>query len=215
MKHLPKMISLILILLLCVSALSACGDDDSGSGSKKRRKTPTETVNPTGDPDVTTTPKEERFPNRPNADTRTGSPKELSEGDVAPEFTIKMLDGTSFRLSDYDDGMVLLNFWATWCGPCVKEMPDLEQLYSDYSGKVAVRCISIGDDLDTVKQYVSRENLRKDFIGCADGTAVPDYYPTEYIPYTVLIKNGVIVATFVGSRSYNDYKTVIDSYLNQ
>ena len=150
--------------------------------------------------------------NRPNADTRTGKTKDLEDGDVSPEFTLTLLDGSTFRMSEHDDEIVLLNFWATWCGPCVKEMPDLQKLYREEIPGVTICCISIGDDAGTVGQFVMSNSLDLGFIGCAADTAIAEYYPTDYIPYTVLVVKGVVRETMVGSNSYNSYKDLINKY---
>ena len=150
--------------------------------------------------------------NRPNADTRTGKTKDLEDGDVSPEFTLTLLDGSTFRMSEHDDEIVLLNFWATWCGPCVKEMPDLQKLYREEIPGVTICCISIGDDAGTVGQFVMSNSLDLGFIGCAADTAIAEYYPTDYIPYTVLVVKGVVRETMVGSNSYDSYKRLINKY---
>ena len=56
------------------------------------------------------------------------SPGDLSEGDEAPDFTAELAGGETFTLSDHKDEVVLLDFWATWCGYCIDEMPDVHRL---------------------------------------------------------------------------------------
>ncbi|SDI57027.1 peroxiredoxin family protein [Natribacillus halophilus] len=55
----------------------------------------------------------------------------LEEGEIAPDFELKTLDGETMRLSDYRGERVMLNFWATWCPPCRAEMPDMQKLYDE------------------------------------------------------------------------------------
>lgn len=216
MKRSQNRLCLILVLSLLVVSVSlilaGCGDYDG----------PTVAITtPSGDPVTLTpaqtdsTPTPEQFPNRPNADTKNGTPKELSVGDVAPEFTIKMLDGSQFRMSEHDKEVVLLNFWATWCGPCVKEMPDLIQLANDGIEGFSVCLISVGDSLSEVNDFIKQKNYPKSLIACADGTAIDEYYPSQYIPYTVIVQNGIVKGVYVGSRSYSDYRKIVDGIIGK
>jgi len=216
MKTMKKPITIFLLFLLAAAFLSACGDSSDTDSGKKRKgdSLPTVTAAPNGT-NPTGTP-EERFPNRPNADTLSGKVKELEPGDVAPDFSLTLLDGSTFRMSDHDDEIVLLNFWATWCGPCIREMPDLQRLAGTYSEGVTVRCLSIGGEGENaIRQFAESEGYAKFFIGCADGTVIADYYPSDYIPYTVLVRNGIVEETMVGTHSFDDYRKMIDRYLEK
>lgn len=203
--RLPCLITLFLLAAL----LSGCAQSPKNGSF--------ETATPSGtdsNPHTVTGTPSERFPNRPNADTKTGTRKELQKGDVAPEFTVTLLDGTTFRMSDYDDETVLLNFWATWCGPCVKEMPGLQQLADDGIEGFRVICVSVDDTNEEVEQFRKGSSLKPSLLAAAKGTAIPAYYPSDYIPYTVLVKNGVIQEVFVGSRSYKDYRDAVDAVIS-
>jgi thiol-disulfide isomerase/thioredoxin len=207
-------ILLILVLLTTMAALTGCSlpgksDAEPTLAVTTPTSTPEADVTP-GEATPTTAP--DRFPDRANADTGKGSPKELSENDVAPEFSLAMYDGTKFRISEHDDEVVLLNFWATWCGPCVSEMPDLMKLAKENIPGFTIRFISIGDDAATVAQFIAENGYDKSLIGCADGTRISEYYPCDYIPYTVIVVNGIVRETLIGSRSYNDYKSVLGKY---
>lgn len=194
---------LIVTVLLC-----SCG----GSSTQTFQ---TAVPSPTAVPEAeTATPKPERFPNRPNADTKTGSAMELAKGDVAPEFSVKLLDGSTFRMSDHDDGIVLLNFWATWCGPCVKEIPDLQKLSNDGIGNFTVICLSVSDTTGELKSFCKQNSYKESLFGTVAETSIGDYYPSDYIPYTLLIKDGIVREIFIGSRSYTDYRKAVDALMN-
>jgi peroxiredoxin len=64
-----------------------------------------------------------------------GKQKGLEEGQSAPDFTLKTLDGKELKLSDLRGKGVLLNFWASWCKPCREEMPAIQSVYEKYRGK--------------------------------------------------------------------------------
>ena len=69
----------------------------------------------------------------PRAPAAANTP--LATGEAAPSFQLESLDGKAVNLADYKGQVVLLNFWASWCGPCRKEMPILDQLHKQYHGK--------------------------------------------------------------------------------
>ena len=151
---------------------------------------------------------------RPSADTGTGMPKTLHEMDIAPDFTTQLSGGGSFKISDHDDKIVLLNFWATWCGPCVGEMPAFEKLKAEYGSDVEIICVNCMEDTKTVDQFV-KENGYTFNIGYDTDGLIEKYYPTEGIPYTLVINKGKIYKIFVGADSedaqYGLYKEAIDS----
>lgn len=149
----------------------------------------------------------------------TDSSQELSEEDLAPDFTAETVDGKTFVLSEQKGKVVLLNFWATWCGPCVGEMPAFEKLYSEYGEKIAILAVDCAEDKDTVKQFVSDNGYTFPIAYDTEG-AISAKYPTSGIPYTLVIgKDGKVQKTFLGAddadAQYIEYKKVIDSVLGE
>jgi cytochrome c biogenesis protein CcmG, thiol:disulfide interchange protein DsbE len=74
-------------------------------------------------------------------------------GEVAPDFSYTMANGTTARLSDFRGKVVIINFWATWCIPCRKEMPALQQAADQSNGQVVVIGINKGEAAETIAAF--------------------------------------------------------------
>lgn len=87
-------------------------------------------------------------------------------GDTCPDFTIPLLegnDGEMFSVSDTRGKITILNFWGTWCGPCVRELPEFEEIANDYAEYVTV--VAIGDyfeDVETIKSFIASDSVDSD-----------------------------------------------------
>ena len=88
-------------------------------------------------------------------------------GEIAPQFTAQMIDGTSFSLSDLKGKYVLLDFWGSWCGPCRRENPSIVKLYDQFNGMqftdasgFEVVSIAIERDENRMKKAIARDNLK-------------------------------------------------------
>ena len=125
-------------------------------------------------------------------------------GSKALDFTLTCVDNKSINLSEcYNKGFVLLDFWASWCGPCLKEIPELQKLHSQYSEKLQIISISVDEDKvqwqDAVVKYglsqwpqVIASNNEEYYFAEQGNTALA--YGVEQIPCFILIdKNGIIV----------------------
>lgn len=77
-------------------------------------------------------------------------------GYLAPDFTLEDLNGQRVSLSDFRGKPVLLNFWASWCPPCRKEMPELQKFHERYGEKIALVGVNWGEDAKTVKEFLDR-----------------------------------------------------------
>ena len=123
-------------------------------------------------------------------------------GKLAPDFTVN--DGTStVRLSNYRGKVVLLNFWATWCQPCVVELPSLLQLHHDMPNLVVVG-VSIDEDPDAYARFLTRHHV--DFITVRDpGQSAPKLFHTDMWPETYVIdRNGYIRSKYIGAQDWTD-----------
>ena len=81
----------------------------------------------------------------------------IAEGDAYRDFTVSLADGGEFTLSDHEGKVMLLNFWATWCGPCVGEMPAFEKLQETYGEDLALLAVNCGEDEDTVTSFLEKK----------------------------------------------------------
>lgn len=126
--------------------------------------------------------------------------RRLSVGDEAPDFEVKTVDGKPLKLADYRGKVVLLDFWAVWCGPCIAELPHLKALYKEFSHdeRFALISLSLDPDPATPRQYAEENGLNwtQGFLGNFTDTKVPADYGVRGIPSVFLLDpEGRILAT--------------------
>lgn len=129
----------------------------------------------------------------------TSIPGRAVSGQPAPDFTATTLDGATLRLSDLRGHPVALNFWATWCGPCRLEMPELEAAQARYrdSGLV-ILAVNAGESAEDIQAYVEELGLTLTVILDLQG-AILDLYEVRALPTTVWVDGeGIIRAEHLG-----------------
>jgi peroxiredoxin len=108
-------------------------------------------------------------------------------GQPAPDFALKSSSGKNLRLSEYRGDVVMVNFWATWCGPCRQEMPLLDELYSRYQ-RVGFSLLGVNIDDNSTKAMDMVSELGVNFPVLFDSRKeVSKLYQVEAMPVTVLI----------------------------
>ncbi len=106
---------------------------------------------------------------------------------IAPDFTRPTLSGDSFRLSDQRGQIVVLNFWATWCGPCRIEIPDFIQLQQELKGEVQFVGVSLDEQgFAAVRPFAKKMNINYPLVTATDRIARA-YGGIPYLPMTFLI----------------------------
>jgi thiol-disulfide isomerase/thioredoxin len=129
---------------------------------------------------------------------------------AALNFKLKDLNGKDVSLSDFKGKKVLLNFWASWCPPCISEMPDIENLYNETKNTdLVILAVNIGEDKDTVKSFT---NINKyNFTVLLDlDQSTGRQYNIAAIPTSFFIdEEGNIVSSIKGAMTLDQMKSYI------
>lgn len=138
-------------------------------------------------------------------------------GEAAPEFELKKMDGTLLRLSDLRGKIVVLDFWATWCGPCIASLPKLTEISQEYKGAgVELITINIEQKPAEIQAMLSRLEINPTVVLDSDG-AIARAYRAQAIPQTVVIdRMGNVSQVIVGAGDSSEKKVreTLDMMLN-
>jgi len=120
-------------------------------------------------------------------------------GEAAPKFQLNALDGTTVTLDQHAGKQpVVIDFWATWCGPCVRALPMLQNLAERYQDKAAFYAVNIREDRQTVRRFIDDNQLTLPVLFDTDGS-VAETFNVRGIPQTVLIDTeGRVFSVHVG-----------------
>ena len=139
----------------------------------------------------------------------SGRPR-LGIGVTAPEFTLPIVDGNLVSLTDYMGKVVLLNIWATWCPPCVEEMPSMEKLYQELKDEgLEILAVSIDvSGAEAVIPFMKKHRLSFPALIDPQGT-IKNLYQTTGIPESFIIdKEGLIAEKVIGPRDWATAGTI-------
>lgn len=130
--------------------------------------------------------------------------KTISPPIKSPEFELKNIAGDTVTFSSFKGKVVILNFWAHWCAPCVQEMPSINSLYEKTRNMdIEVITINLGESQDIVEKYISENKFKFHSLLDKD-KAVAANYGVRSIPSTYIInKNGDIIANKLGAMEWD------------
>lgn len=138
---------------------------------------------------------------------------QLSSG-LAPNFTIRTYDGGVFNLGQQRGKVVLINFWASWCGPCRTEAPDLNAIWDEYKGR-DFAMVGVG--------YLDNESDARAFIkefgvtyptGPDNGSTISGAYRVKGVPETYIVdKAGYLVKVIIAPINADDLRPILDRLL--
>jgi peroxiredoxin len=139
---------------------------------------------------------------------------ELAVGKIAPDFTFTAPDGKTMKLSDYRGKPVALHFWATWCGPCIKELPLISELTVSRSRDLTVLAVNCAETDQDVSRFLSRGKYNLNVVMDKDG-GISRLYDITAIPQTIMIDaKGFIRSIQIGAynqaRLNRDISALLD-----
>jgi len=146
-----------------------------------------------------------------NAPVESTLPVGKEAGMLAPDFTAPLYsDGGEISLSELRGKTVIVNFWATWCGPCVKELPHFEEIHKKYAGDVFVVALHSTLVTEDVQAYLDKTEYTFPFGLDKTGEIIQSFGGSTMLPQTVVIdKNGVITYNAVGSVTLESLEELI------
>lgn len=149
------------------------------------------------------------------AEVEDDTPIGKEVGMRCPDFTVPMYgDGGIYTLSEHAGKVRVLNFWATWCTPCVGELPYFAQIHQEYGDTIEVLAMHSDMVTDDVQAFIDAEGLDLWFALDETGSVIKSLGGSTQLPMTVVVdQNGKIVYNQVGSVTYEKLKSLIDPLL--
>jgi thiol-disulfide isomerase/thioredoxin len=133
----------------------------------------------------------------------------LCQGIKAPDFKLNTIDGKEIKLSDYKGKKVILNFWATWCGPCRAEIPDFVKFYNENKNKVEIIGIAVNSKESEIVEIIKKYKIT--YPVCISNEEIEKLYgPVNAVPTSFIIdENGYIKGKKIGIMKEDELKEII------
>jgi thiol-disulfide isomerase/thioredoxin len=210
-KHFIIWAAMITAVLL---ALAGCGPDISAPGNSAPAETPAASDLPAATESAAAQSPETLPTEAAPAESASSAEPGFDVGNTLPDFSVPMVGGGTFTLSENLGRPVFINLFATWCPPCVGEMPEINKLGEEFGDQVNFIVIDIGEDEATAKGFGDSNSYSLPFAYSVDGAPFGDAYLIQAIPQTFLLNaDGTISAFYEGSRDYDTFKAAIQAAL--
>lgn len=189
MKH---KISVWLFILMMIFILSACGKDEN----------PIENATFESEKETTVAEIEK--------DTEAdGDESEAYEPYFVDDFALTKLDGTEVSLMDYDNEIIILNFWATWCQYCIKEMPLLDEM--DQRDDITVLAVSVGEEKKLVEDYIAENGYEFEVFLDEDSTLASTFGVTGFPTSVFMGKNLELYYVYPGMLDETTFDAILEA----
>lgn len=149
-----------------------------------------------------------------NPKTTAAAPTAAAQAaQAAPDFSFTYLDGTKSSLSELRGKPVFLNFWATWCPPCVGEMPHFNSVYPRYKDKINFLAISLDDSMQEASAFMQQKGYSFP-AGYGNVNGIAGKYEIQGIPtFLLLDANGNVIASKVGAMTEAELEAFLQKAL--
>jgi thiol-disulfide isomerase/thioredoxin len=135
----------------------------------------------------------------------------IIQANDSADYELRDMDGKSHRVSDNRGKWLIINFWATWCPPCIQEMPELERFYKQHSSSAQVRGVTFEDtDKATIRQFIKQLGITYPVLGHGQDP-LTGFGTVSVLPTTFIIdKQGLFLHRFEGPITAQDIAEIID-----
>jgi len=133
----------------------------------------------------------------------------IKEGDIAPDFSLKTKEGRKISLSQYRGKVVILNFWATWCTPCISEIPSLNKLRGALKDEnFEIIAVSLDSSWSDVDELFTQLGIPKFTVVLDENGGATAQFGTRLIPESFIIdQKGVIIKKIIGAIDWDAHDT--------
>jgi len=133
----------------------------------------------------------------------------VQEGDSAPDFSITADNGRTITTANFGGKLLLLNFWATWCPPCIEELPSLDQFQRQFANSgLVVLGVSVDKDEKAYRRFLSRVNVSFLTARDPDSKISADYGTFKYPESYLINRDGKVVMKVINATNWIDDKMV-------
>ncbi len=152
-------------------------------------------------------------------ESRTANASFVHAGDPAPECSVTLVDGRQFSLADARGKLVLINFFATWCGPCILELPHIQEIWEEHGERDDFQLLVIGREEtdESVEEFRTKHGYTFPMAADPD-RGIYSKFAKELIPRTILVAaDGTILFSKSGfdERDLNQLKSLLSEHLRQ